>query len=101
MTKCKCNDKIQLVNANLRGYTEHDQELKYFEETDELIMVILGDDETDNTFEHFCEEVFDVLHVCVGIAEKKYGKTANDVMKEYSKHILKLEERGYIQREDK
>lgn len=99
MTKCKCNDKIQLVNANLKGYTERQQEVKLVEETKELMTVIL-DDDTDNTFEHFCEEVFDVLQVCVGIAEKKYGKTANDVMKEYAKHILKLEERGYIQRED-
>ena len=98
MTKCKCKDKIQLVNAILNGYTERDQELKFMEETYELAKVITDKDD-DNSFEHFCEEVFDQLQVCISIAEKKYRKTATDVMKEYTKHILKLEERGYIQRE--
>ena len=86
-------NRIQLKNIDLTGYSEHEQVSKYLEESNELIKVIL-DKDFDSTFEHFCEEVFDQLQVCIGIAEKKYGKSADDVMAEYSKHLLKMKQRG-------
>ena len=89
---------IQLKNLDLTGYSEHEQVSKYLEESNELIKVIL-DKDSDSTFEHFCEEMFDQLQVCIGIAEKKYQKSADDVMKEYAKHILKMEQRGNKPRE--
>lgn len=89
---------IQLKNIDLTGYSEHEQVSKYLEESNELIKVII-DKDSNSSFEHFCEEVFDQLQVCIGIAEKKYNKTANDVMAEYPKHILKMEQRGNKPRE--
>lgn len=89
---------IQLKNIDLKGYSLEEQKEKLLEEINELIKIVI-DIDTNNNFEHFCEETFDILQVCIGIAEKKYGKSANDVMKEYSNHLLKMEQRGNKPRE--
>ena len=91
-------DRIQLKNIDLTDYTLEEEKAKLLEEINELIKITV-DIDTNNSFEHFCEEAFDILQVCVGIAEKKYKKSANDLMKEYSKHILKMEQRGNKPRE--
>ena len=91
---------IQLKNIDLTGYSLKEEKTKLFEEINELIKITI-DEDTNNSFEHFCEETFDILQVCVGIAEKKYKKSADDVMQEYSKHILKMEQRGNKPREVK
>ena len=89
---------IQLKNIDLTGYSLKEEKTKLLEEINELIKITI-DVDANNSFEHFCEETFDILQVCVGIAEKKYNKNANDVMKEYPKHILKMEARGNKPRE--
>ena len=89
---------IQLKNIDLTGYTLEEEKAKLLEEINELIKITI-DADTNNSFEHFCEETFDILQVCVGIAEKKYKKSADDLMKEYSKHLLKMEHRGNKPRE--
>ena len=90
--------KIQLKNIDLEGYTLEEEKAKLLEEINERIKIII-DADINNSFEHFSEETFDILQVCIGIAEKKYQKSADDVMKEYSKHILKMEQRGNKPRE--
>ena len=84
---------IQLKNIDLTGYSLKEEKTKLLEEINELIKITV-DIDANNSFEHFCEETFDILQVCIGIAEKKYKKSANDVMQEYSKHLLKMENRG-------
>ena len=91
---------IQLKNIDLEGYTLEEEKATLLEEINELIKITV-DIDANNSFEHFCEETFDILQVCIGIAEKKYQKSADDVMKEYSKHILKMEQRGNKPREGK
>ena len=86
-------NRIQLKNIDLTDYTLGEEKAKLLEEINELIKITV-DIDTNNSFEHFCEEAYDILQVCVGIAEKKYKKSADDVMKEYSKHLLKMEQRG-------
>ena len=89
---------IQLKNIDLTGYTLEEEKAKLLEEINELIKITI-DADANNSFEHFCEETFDILQVCVGIAEKKYEKSADDLMKEYAKHLLKMEQRGNKPRE--
>ena len=89
---------IQLKNIDLEGYSLEEEKTKLLEEINELIKITV-DIDTNNSFEHFSEEAFDILQVCIGIAEKKYNKTANDVMSEYSKHLQKMEARGNKPRE--
>ena len=89
---------IQLNNIDLTGYTLEEEKAKLLEEINELIKITIDADD-NNSFEHFCEETFDILQVCIGIAEKKYKKSADDLMKEYSKHLLKMEQRGNKPRE--
>ena len=72
---------IQLKNIDLTGYTLEEEKAKLLEEINELIKITV-DIDTNNSFEHFSEETFDILQVCVGIAEKKYKKSADDLMKE-------------------
>ena len=91
---------IQLKNIDLEGYTLEEEKTKLLEEINELIKITI-DEDTNNSFEHFCEETFDILQVCVGIAEKKYKKSADDLMQEYAKHLLKMEQRGNKPREGK
>ena len=91
---------IQLKNIDLTGHTLEEEKTKLLEEINELIKITV-DIDINNSFEHFCEEAFDILQVCVGIAEKKYLKSADDLMKEYSKHLLKMEARGNKPREGK
>ena len=85
--------EIQLKNIDLEGYSLEEQKEKLLEEINELLKVTI-DIDANNSFEHFSEETFDILQVCVGIAEKKYKKSADEVMQEYSKHLLKMEQRG-------
>ena len=93
-------NRIQLKNIDLTGYTLEEEKAKLLEEINELIKITI-DVDANNSFEHFCEEVFDILQVCIGIAEKKYNKSADDLMQEYSKHLLKMEQRGNKPREGK
>ena len=79
---------IQLKNIDLTGCTLEEEKAKLLEEINELIKITI-DADTNNSFAHFCEETFDILQVCIGIAEKKYKKSADDLMQEYSKHLLK------------
>ena len=85
--------EIQLKNIDLEGYSLEEQKEKLLEEINELLKVTI-DIDANNSFEHFSEETFDILQVCIGIAEKKYNKSANDLMQEYPKHLLKMEQRG-------
>lgn len=91
-------NRIQLKNIDLTDYKLEEEKAKLLEEINELIKITI-DADTNNSFEHFCEEAYDILQVCVGIAEKKYKKSADDLMQEYSKHILKMEQRGNKPRE--
>ena len=86
-------NRIQLKNIDLTDYTLEEEKAKLLEEINELIKITI-DADTNNSFEHFCEETYDILQVCIGIAEKKYKKNAIDLMQEYSKHLLKMEARG-------
>ena len=93
-------NRIQLKNIDLTGYTLEEEKAKLLDEINQLIKITI-DADTNNSFEHFSEETFDILQVCIGIAEKKYKKSANDLMQEYSKHLLKMEQRGNKPREGK
>lgn len=84
---------IELKNIDLSKVTDEQQLEKLFEEFDEVIAIITDSDLEDNSFEHFTEEAFDLLQVCIGIAEKKYKKNANDIMKQYPRHLEKLKNR--------
>ena len=72
--------EIRLKNIDLTGYTLEEEKAKLLEEINELIKITI-DVDTNNSFEHFCEETFDILQVCVGIAEKKYKKSADCISK--------------------
>ena len=91
-------NRIQLKNIDLAGYTLEEEKVKLLEEINELIKITI-DVDANNSFEHFCEKTFDILQICVGIAEKKYKKDSDRVMQEYSKHLLKMEQRGNKPRE--
>ena len=91
-------DRIQLKNIDLEEYSLEEQKTKLLEEINELIKITV-DIDNDNSFEHFSEEAFDILQICVGIAEKKYKKDADRVMQEYAKHLIKIEQRGNKPRE--
>ena len=93
-------NRIQLKNIDLTDYTLEEEKAKLLEEINELIKITV-DIDANNSFEHFSEETFDILQVSIGIAEKKYKKSADDLMQEYSKHLLKMEQRGNKPREGK
>lgn len=84
---------IELKNIDLSKVSEEEQLKKLYEEFDEVACIATDNDMWDNSFEHFTEEILDLFQVCIGLAEKKYRKSAEDIMREYPKHLEKLKNR--------
>ena len=83
---------IVLKNIDLSGIT-FDEEIKKFKEEIKEFMDVIENKDTDNSFNHASEETFDILQVCLGLIEKKYGKGADEVMRMYKYHEIKSENR--------
>ena len=92
---------IELKNIDLSKVTDDEQLRKLFGEFDELVTIITDNDLEDNSFEHFTEETFDLFQVCIGIAEKKYKKSAEYVMSQYPKHLSKIKDRPRVKEDIK
>lgn len=83
---------IKLKNIDLSKISQEKEFDKFIEESKEFSNVINDIDE-NTSYEHAVEELFDILQVGLGLIEKKYNKSADEVMKEYPKHLEKLEYR--------
>ena len=85
---------IVLKNIDLTGITKVEQKNKIQEELREFEEAICEHIvyPTEKTKNHAIEEYFDLLQSALGQLEKE-GITAEEVMKEYPKHLKKLEKR--------
>ncbi len=64
---------IVLKNIDLSGIT-FDEEIKKFKEEIKEFMDVIENKDTDNSFNHASEEMFDIVQVCLGLIEKKKPK---------------------------
>ena len=85
---------IVLKNIDLTGISRAEQFDKTKEEQYEFNDAILNymDNATKENRKHAIEEYFDVMQSALGILQK-FGISAEDVMKEYPKHLEKLKSR--------
>jgi hypothetical protein len=85
----KVNNSIQLKNIDLSGISIDEEVAKLHEELKEFMSVIDNKD-LDSSFNHAAEELFDILQVGLGLIQLKYKKDAEDVMRLYQYHLIKL-----------
>ena len=91
---------LNLININLENKNLYDEEVKMLEEFNAFTNMLLDLDlQKDNSYEHACEELYDVLQAGIGCITKKYCKKAEDIQKEYYKHIKKLKSRNFRPRD--
>lgn len=85
---------IILKNIDLTGISELDQMDKIKEEEIEFIEAFLYyiNRRTEENKKHVIEELFDEFQTKLGILSM-YGISVEEVMKEYPKHLKKLEKR--------
>jgi phosphoribosyl-ATP pyrophosphohydrolase len=81
---------IELKNINLDGIDTSEQILKVYEELMEFIEAL-----TVGNIDNAIEEYFDALQAGLG-ALHKLGIDAEQVMKEYPKHIEKIKKRPRV-----
>lgn len=84
----KCSLGIKLVNIDLTGVTILEELLKVREEEKEFTAAIELADQ-----ENAIEEFWDNVQSKLGLLEKIFGITADDVMKGYGKHLEKIKDR--------
>ncbi|NMF04551.1 hypothetical protein ACUH7Y_09520 [Clostridium beijerinckii] len=79
---------IKLKNIDLTGISTLEQIDKVKEEDTEFMVAIELADKPNAI-----EEFFDKIQSSLGVLEKVFGITAEEVMKEYPKHLEKLKDR--------
>lgn len=87
---------IILKNIDLTGISIMEQLNKVKEEDKEFMIAIELQDK-----ENAIEELFDKVQSSLGLLEKVFGISADDVMKEYPKHLEKLKSRPRQKKECK
>lgn len=85
---------IQLTNIDLTGISEDEQWEKMCEEENEFAEAYFQymNNKTSENKSHVIEGLFDEFQCKLGLLEKE-GITAEEVMKEYPKHLEKLKNR--------
>lgn len=86
---------IKLKNIDLSGISIDEEVSKFDEELKEFMNVIDNKD-LDSSFNHAAEELFDMLQVGLGLIQLKYKKGAEDVMRLYQYHLIKLGNRPRV-----
>lgn len=81
-------EAIKLVNIDLTGISVIKQINKVKEEDTEFMIAIETGDK-----EEAIKEYFDKIQAPLGLLEKVFGISADEVMKEYPKHLEKLKNR--------
>lgn len=79
---------IILKNIDLTGVSVLEQLLKVKEEEKEFIIAIESADKRNSI-----EEFYDTIQSKLGLLEKIFEITAEEVMKEYPKHLEKIKSR--------
>jgi phosphoribosyl-ATP pyrophosphohydrolase len=80
--------EIKLRNIDLTDVNILNQIIKVKEEEYEFIQAIIKED-IDNAIEEF----YDTLQAKLGLLQKKFNISADDVMKQYYKHVNKIKNR--------
>lgn len=86
---------IDLRNVDLGGISIDEEISKFHEELKEVMSVINNKD-LDSSINHATEELFDMLQVGLGLIQLKYKKDAENVMRLYQYHLIKLENRPRV-----
>jgi phosphoribosyl-ATP pyrophosphohydrolase len=93
---------ILLKNINLTGISGNQQLKKVKEEfrefTDSMCQFIVNEGNMESK-NHFIEEYFDLVQSALGLLER-FGISADEVMREYPKHLEKIKNRPRIRLKD-